>query len=288
MAYRSAADLAELLPLLDHPALEVIVLDNASPDASAAVAEKHTHVRLVRVGANSGWTAACNQGAAQATAATLAFVNPDARPSPDDLFGLAALLAPDVASVSPGFIDLSGQEEPFCFRFPDALGGLMTFFNAGQRVDGWLGEHFIRRRTYDFGRAVSDSIDHVGAACLVVDAARFTRSGGFDDDMWLFFSDSDWCRREQMKGARNVRAAAIQVVHSGGGSVKHETTSALTGMFQRDYMAYAEKHYGVVGRFVTRLGAVLLVGLLPAGAALIRGRLADARRAVRSGWELLR
>jgi GT2 family glycosyltransferase len=165
--------------------------------------------------------------------------------------------------------------------------GLFSFFNAGQRIDAWLGGHFMRRRTYG-GDSYPERADHVGAACLVVDRNVFLASSGFDERMWLFFSDADWALRMRRRGLSSVMTTDVSVVHEGGGSVGHLSHRRMATFFQRDYLRYASIHYGLAGRLVTRIGAIVLVGVLPALAALARGDLGEARASLAQTREELR
>lgn len=287
VAYLSADDLAELLPMLADPRLEVIVLDNASPDDGLAVATRHPWCVSVPMQHNSGWTAASNEGARRAVAPVLAFVNPDVRTTADQLLALAERLGPGVASVSPLMAGTDGSPRPFAFRFPTPLMGLFVFFNAGRRLDRILGSPFMRRRTYA-GQPADIEVDHVGAACMVVDAGLFASSGGFDERMWLFFSDMDWALRMRRRGLLNAVAHDIHVVHEGGGSVSHLSQADLSLAFQRDYVRYAKKHYSAWGSLITRAGAVLLAGLLPGLAALVRGRPRETQACLKQAAEVLR
>lgn len=288
VAYRSADDLVELLPLLDDPRVEVIVLDNASPDDGLEVVARHPWCVSVPMGWNAGWTAACNEGARRALAPVLAFVNPDVRVRAADLLELSTHLGPGVASVSPAFINLRGEQVRFAFRFPDPLTGLMVFFNAGRRLDRRLGSRFVHRRTYASPAGHPSDVDHVGAACLVVDAETFKATEGFDERMWLFFSDTDWALRARQLGLRSLVAHDVEVVHEGGGSVGHLLPDTLATLFLRDYVRYADKHFSKIGKVVTRVGVVALVGLLPALAGLGRRDYAAARRCLAQVREVLR
>ena len=288
VAYNSADDLEELLPLLEDPRLDVVVVDNASPDDGLGVASRHPWCRSIEMGTNAGWTAASNAGARAARAPVLAFVNPDVRVEPEALLRLSDRLGPAVASVSPTFVDLEGEPQAFAFRYPTALMGLFVFFNAGQRADRLLGSTFMRRRTYDHGRLRTSEVDHIGAACLVVDAETFARSGGFDERMWLFFSDTDWALRASKTGLRNIASDDVVVVHEGGGSVGHLPERVLATAFQRDYVRYADKHYSFLNRLLTRGGVVVLVGVLPALAALARRDVGAARACLTQVQTVLR
>src|SRR5439155_22768125 len=61
---------------------ELIVVDNASADGTtAAVRTRAAGARLIETGANLGFGAACNRGAAAASGDLLVFLNPDAVPA---------------------------------------------------------------------------------------------------------------------------------------------------------------------------------------------------------------
>ena len=95
--------------------------------------------------------------------------------------------------------------------------------------------------------------------------------------MWLFFSDTDWALRAHKLGLRQRVREDVVVVHEGGGSVRKLPSRTLSTVFQRDYMRYVDKHATATGRLLTRGGVVLLVGLLPAIAALVRRDLRASR-----------
>src|SRR5437870_3118866 len=70
-----------LRSILEYPPsirYEVLVIDNASPDASAnMVAEEFPEVRLIRSGENEGYGVAVNSGVQHAEGTLLMFLNPD-------------------------------------------------------------------------------------------------------------------------------------------------------------------------------------------------------------------
>jgi N-acetylglucosaminyl-diphospho-decaprenol L-rhamnosyltransferase len=86
VAWRSSAELRRTLPPLLaelREGDELIVVDNDSPDDSAAVArELAPSVKIVTMGRNRGFAGGANVGASAATGDLLVILNPDARPLP--------------------------------------------------------------------------------------------------------------------------------------------------------------------------------------------------------------
>jgi N-acetylglucosaminyl-diphospho-decaprenol L-rhamnosyltransferase len=86
VAWNSSAELRRTLPpLLEElrEGDELIVVDNDSPDDSAAVArELAPAVKIVTMGRNRGFAGGANVGAASATGDLLVILNPDAMPLP--------------------------------------------------------------------------------------------------------------------------------------------------------------------------------------------------------------
>ena len=100
---------------------EVIVVDNASTDRTAAIVEEdYPEVRLVRSGRRRGFAANCNIGARLARGSILFLLNPDARIMPGAIDALAAYLDahPTVTVVGPSLVYPDGSHQPSARRFP--------------------------------------------------------------------------------------------------------------------------------------------------------------------------
>src|SRR3546814_857624 len=85
--------LACLRALAAHPPttpVEIIVVDDASPDATAATLPRIEGLRYHRRTSNGGFIAACNDGAALARGDFLVFLNNDTVPQPGWLDALLA------------------------------------------------------------------------------------------------------------------------------------------------------------------------------------------------------
>jgi len=115
--WNSGPDLGACLDALaaqTEPFAEVVVVDNASRDGSAAAARR-PGVRLIEAGRNLGYGAANNQGVAATGSELVALINPDVHLEPGWLAAAAAALAADARAGQCGgkvlFADRSGRVE---------------------------------------------------------------------------------------------------------------------------------------------------------------------------------
>lgn len=102
------------------------VVDNASADATLSIVQRHAladaRVRFIANPDNPGFATACNQGAADATAPWLAFVNPDCLPEADAPARggiVAALLVHQVGGFDAGY-RLHAEDLDLCRRVREA------------------------------------------------------------------------------------------------------------------------------------------------------------------------
>jgi GT2 family glycosyltransferase len=167
---------------------EVIAVDNASGDDSAALMER-AGARVIRNGTNRGFAAAVNQALAAARGEHLLLVNPDCHLAPD----YAALLA-DALDARPEFGSATGlllrargfEIEPM--EGVDSAGMRMT--RTGRHLDIDVAP---RELTEVFG---------VSGAAAMYRVAFLKDAGGFDEDFFAYREDADLAWRGQLLGWR--------------------------------------------------------------------------------------
>ncbi len=111
--------LAALPAALEGLDAEVVVVDNASTDGSADVAEA-AGATVVRADRNEGYARGMNRALAGTDAPVLVALNPDTVPPPGSLARLVAELEgrPDVALVAPRLVHPDGRVQHSVHRFP--------------------------------------------------------------------------------------------------------------------------------------------------------------------------
>jgi len=112
VTFNSAADIGTCLESIPaaarHTDYDVIVVDNASADGTAAlVRERWPHVRVVDAGGNLGFARANNLGIRATAGELVLLLNPDAVPGDDAIDRLVAVLdeMPGVAVAGPRIVD---------------------------------------------------------------------------------------------------------------------------------------------------------------------------------------
>jgi GT2 family glycosyltransferase len=168
----------------DPPAVpfEVVVVDDASTDATREVLQGQDWVRVVTREQNAGFATACNDGAAAARGELLVFLNNDTIPLAGWLDGLVgyADARPRVGVVGSKLVFPNGTIQH---------AGVVVCQDGNPRhlYAGFPSDHPAVNK--------SRAMQAVTAACMLVDRALFERAGGFDDAYHNSLEDVDLCLR---------------------------------------------------------------------------------------------
>ncbi len=258
---------------------EVIVIDNASTDGSAArLRARHPCATIVANADNIGFARAVNQAARLATAPLLLLLNPDtvARPGSIDAIVAFARDHPGHGIYGGRTLDPDGRLDPRSCWGQQSLWSLVCFATMADAA---------RRgsRVFDpesLGGWPRDTVREVGmvTGCfLLVERTAWRRLDGFDERFFMYGEDADLSLRARRAGYRPIITPAAEVVHLGAGSPirsDHKTLLLLTAR------ATILRHRWSPLR--SRLG----IGLLLAGVAFRSAavRLDARRRPGRRPW----
>ena len=193
----------------------IVVVDNASRDGSVEAARRaDAGIEVVQTGANLGFGAAVNRGAAQLQGDVLV-MNPDAVLEPGAVKALVAVLeqSPDVGIVGPRIENPDGTLYPSARTFP-AMGDAMGHAFVGLVAPG---NRFTRRyRMLDWDHAVAARVDWVSGAAFLARRACFDALDGFDEAYFMYMEDVDLCWRAHRAGWAVAYEPAARVVHVQG------------------------------------------------------------------------
>ena len=190
----------------DATPFEVIVVDDASADASPQVLPEIAGLRYQRMPANVGFIGACNAGAAMAHGEILVFLNNDTLAQPGWLDALCATFDahPDTGLAGSKLVYPDG-------RLQEA-GGLV--YRSGRAANyGRFGDPTDPR--YNYVRET----DYCSGAALAIRAGLFRELQGFDTHYApAYYEDTDLGMRVRVAGWRVRYQPASVVVHLEGAS----------------------------------------------------------------------
>ncbi len=203
---------------------EVIVVDNASPDGSAALVREHyPWVQLITNTENRGFAAAVNQGLRVAQGRVLVVLNPDTRPVGDALGQLVRFLhqRPTVGAVGPRLRYPDGRTQPSRRRFPT----LLTGFLESTLVQDYWRDNCILRRYYLADRSDDEpqDVDWLVGACLAIRREALATVGLFDERFFLYAEEVEWFWRLRRAGWRVSYLPHVEVIHVEGASSEPES-----------------------------------------------------------------
>lgn len=249
---------------------EVIVVDNASADASAAmVRDEFPEVQLIETGANLGFARANNIGVARARGPLLALVNSDVEVRPGCFEALARCMQADPRAglAGPRIVDVHGGTQGSCRRMPTVWNMLCRAL-AIDRVfsrHALLSGHEMRHFAHD-----SRTQAEVLSGCFwLARASAVAQVGLLDERFFFYMEDVDWCRRFAAAGWRLVFEPSATALHHGGGS-SGNAPLRYSVQYLRANLAYWRKYHGMPGGLLFRLLALLHHGLRLAARGLRR------------------
>ena len=218
MSWNTASELdrclAGLPAALDGLKAEIVVVDNASQDNSADLAERHRGVVVVRKATNEGYARGMNLALADTTAPALLALNPDTQAPPGSLRRLveALLDAPDLGLVVPQLRNDDGSLQHSVNRFPSV--GLTLA--ASLLPASWHAHHPDRWWVPGIApHDVSGDIDWAVGAVHVIRGAALSGTPPYSERWFMYVEDLDLCRRLQEAGWRRRLEADVQVTHTG-------------------------------------------------------------------------
>ncbi len=203
VTYNSALLLPDFFAALartKYAPYEVLVVDNASQDGTPqTVKADYPAARLIANRENLGFGRACNQGARAAHGELLVFLNPDVFVTPDWLDILVRRVAehPTAAIICPTTL-YPGQPAPIATR------------------------------------SIEESAAVPGCAMLMP-RATWHELGGFDEQIFLYWEDTELCWRAWLQGWRVLADLEAVVYHkrggSGGGGQRWDAEQIKNGLY---------------------------------------------------------
>ncbi len=220
-----------------YPAVEIILIDNASSDGSADyVVKNYPAVKVIRSERNLGFAGGTNLGIKEAKGDLIALFNQDAVAERTWLEKLVntASSSEDIGGVAGKTYYWDHKDKIFC---------------TWAKVDPY------KALAYNFTdeRPMAD-VDYLPGCAMVIKRKALDEIGLLDADYFLYFEETDWCARAIRAGYRLVYVPDAIAWHVVSGSISdpYDKLAYIT----RNRIRFALKNYDLsyiplfIGEFI--------------------------------------
>lgn len=233
---------------------EIVVVDNDSGDGSferitAGVAEAgHDRVRVLQSGRNGGYGAGNNvgirAGLSDGRRPDYVYVlNSDAFPDTGAIAALVAYLDahPEVGFAGSYIHGPDGDPHATAFRFPSIPGELEGAARLGP-VTRLLSRHVVPLPLPEATRPV----DWLAGASVMMRRTVLDEIGLFDEGFFLYFEETDLCRRASAAGWPTVYVRESSVTHIGSVSTGMGNWRRTPGYWFDSRLRYFTRNHGAL------------------------------------------
>ncbi len=259
VTYNSArtitAALMSLFPTYVDGILDVVVIDNNSSDKTAYIVESSfAWVKLIRSEENLGYGRGCNLGFKYVKSEYVLILNPDVElpsKSIDELLRFMHL-NPEAGIVAPAIIENGKHYQ---------AAGLMSTPKTvvGSMLD--TGNLYPHKRIIYPGDTPFKT-NWVCGAVMLIHSALFKQLHGFDPRFFLYFEETDLCKRVTEKGKEIWAIGTAIATHVGGASAvssaKEYASGCISQHFYQSRLYYLVKHHGRIVAYSSDLIARML------------------------------
>lgn len=228
---------------------EVIVVDNASADGSAAaIAEAFPQVRLIAETVNHGFAAAHDIAVPLTRAEWLLLLNPDTVVLDGALDKLLAFARrrPEAGIWGGRTLFADGRLNPY------SCWGRMTLWSTFCRTSGLNGvfprsEVFNSEAIGDWPRDTERAVDIVTGCLFLIRREIWDRLGGFERTFAMYGEEVDLCLRARALGLQPMITPDATIVHYGAASDTVRVDKMVRLL--RAKVELIERHFGPVTRW---------------------------------------
>ncbi len=250
-----------LAPMLQTADAQVVIVDNASNDGSAAQLEAYCadnaardRLHVIASPVNGGFSAGNNIGIERLQSDYILLLNSDAVPQTGALEAIlaAAETQPEAGIITPQLVTSDGDAQVSRFRNHSPLS---EFVDGAQ--SGPVTRMFQHAETPIYPDDWTTAPQWVSFAAVLMTKTAINKVGDMDDGFFLYYEDCDYCRRINAAGFATGFAPDSVFMHDPGGSTNlhaHEKALArLPTYYYASRSRYFRKFYGPFGPLIANL-----------------------------------
>ncbi len=255
--------------------VNIIVVDNASVDRPERIKRRHPGVNLITNKRNLGYSKAINRAMKNSNGDYAVIINPDTVVLNGFFPEVTKYMNHnnEIGVVGPRILNEDGTTQGSARRFPTFFTSL---FGRNSLITKLFPNNPFTKKEFlcfynDENRAMD--VDWVSGACMVLKRAAFEKIEGFDENFFLYWEDTDVCKRVKNAGYRVVYYPKAKVTHLVGESSSTRPVESIFH-FHHSCFKFFSKHSNGLDKLLT---PVAIVGLSARCSLLILLKLISLR-----------
>ncbi len=217
---------------------EVIVINNSPEENISEISSGRNNVKIYE-NTNSGFASACNLGAVNSDGNYLLFLNPD-----------TTIVNDDFENVIKIYEQLDAGSFGFKILNPDLT--LQLSFGEEINIKGEFRnkklEKYFKDRNSDIIEKIEmqyseiTPVDWVSGAALFLSRFVFNKVKGFDERFFMYYEDSDLCKRISLGGNKNYYYPFLKVIHHKGENTNNDFINSNYYFSKQSQLLYYKIH----------------------------------------------
>lgn len=242
---------------------EIVVVDNdEAGEIGSEIIKRFPQVKYVKSDKNLGYGGGNNLGAKYAKGDFLFFLNSDTEVLSNTIGTLFKFISKkiNVGAISPLILDKN--REASLVQGSQHLTVLRAIFSLSF-INKFFPENPIARSFFlkDWNRKSIHEVDVIPGTAFMISKKLFDAIGRFDENLFLFFEESDLAKRLTSRGLKNYIIPESKVIHSGKKSTKQRLDIEM--IFNNSKFYYFKKWHGFIPALIVQeLTSVNKISLL--------------------------
>lgn len=198
---------------------EVLLIDNSSGDGiEGVVKEKFPKVVFIQAGENLGMGRGNNIGINESVGRYVLILNPDTVVKENAIKVMCdKFKEKGIGMIGPKLLYPNGEHQNSCFRFPHIMTPIYRRTPLGRLMPNKV--QSFTMNDVNFNNEVE--VDWLMGSCLLTSRDILKKVGLFDDRFFMYFEDTDLCRRIKCAKYKVLyHPNAVVYHHHGRGSAK--------------------------------------------------------------------
>lgn len=223
--------------------VEVMVIDNNSTDGSIEYLQpRFPFVQFIKNNINLGFSKANNQGLKKANGKYVLFLNPDTIIPEDAFIKCIAFMETNVDAGALGVYMIDGMGQ-YLKESKRGFPSLWVSFCKMSGLTRWLPASRIFARYYmgHLGNEHVQKVDILSGAYMMARKAALHKTGGFDEQFFMYAEDIDLSYRIQQAGYTNYFFPDCSIIHFKGESTRKD--SRYIRLFYKAMVQFVQKHF---------------------------------------------